>query len=137
MRWSEKEARETADRFESKPAEEILRWAAETFSPKIALASSFGAEDVAVIDLLSKIKPRISVFTLDTGRTLEVPIHLKDASYPGAKRLGHGEGYKYAHDHPGHHVEQDYLPECRRYYDPTDQGFEKELKARLSKLRKG
>ena len=57
--------------FESQSAEQLLRWAAESFSPKIALASSFGAEDVAVIDLLSKIQPKISIFTLDTGRLPE------------------------------------------------------------------
>ena len=70
------------------------------------------------------------------GRTLEVPTHLKDKNYPGAQRLGHGEGYQYAHDFPDHHVQQDYLPETRRYYEPTDQGFEQELKARLARLRK-
>ena len=69
------------------------------------------------------------------GRTLEVPNHLKDRSYPGATRLGHGEGYQYAHDHPGHHVQQAYLPTAKRYYEPTDQGFERELKARLARLR--
>ena len=47
---------------------------------------------------------------VEEGRTLQVPDHLKDASYPGAKRLGRGEGYKYAHDYEGHFVEQDYLP---------------------------
>ena len=80
---------------------------------------------------------------VEKGKTLEVPTHLKDSHYPGAKRLGHGEGYQYAHDFPGHHVEQDYLPapptagpEAKRYYEPTDQGFEKELKARLERIRK-
>ncbi len=57
--------------FESQSAEQLLRWAAESFFPKIAFASSFGAEDVAVIDLLSGIKPKISIFTLDTGRLPE------------------------------------------------------------------
>jgi len=72
---------------------------------------------------------------VEQGRTLEVPEHLKDASYPGAQRLGHGKGYQYAHDHPGHHVQQEYLPTAKRYYEPTDQGFERELKARLDRLR--
>src|SRR5207253_9966679 len=44
---------------------------------------------------------------VESGRTLEVPEHLRDAHYKGAKRLGHGEGYKYAHDHPGHFVAQE------------------------------
>jgi len=51
-----------------KPAEEIVRWAGETFGPAIKLASSFGAEDVVVIDMVAKLAPQIRVFTLDTGR---------------------------------------------------------------------
>ncbi len=70
------------------------------------------------------------------GRTLEVPTHLKDASYPSAKKLGHGEGYKYAHSYPGHQVEQEYIPSQKRYYEPTDQGFERQIQERLSKIRK-
>jgi putative ATPase len=73
---------------------------------------------------------------VESSRTQEVPTHLKDAHYPGAKKLGHGEGYKYAHSYPGHHVEQEYLPEKKRYFEPNDQGFERELKERLSRLRK-
>ncbi len=73
---------------------------------------------------------------VESGKTLEVPKHLKDTHYHGAKRLGHGEGYKYAHSFPGHHVEQDYLAAPRAYYHPSDQGFERELKARLDRLRK-
>ena len=46
---------------------------------------------------------------VESGRTLPVPEHLRDAHYQGAKRLGHGEGYKYAHDYPEHFVAQDYL----------------------------
>lgn len=55
----------------------------------------------------------------DIGKeqTLEVPDHLKDASYPGAKKLGHGKGYKYPHDYGGQ-VEQDYLSQKKKYYDP-------------------
>ena len=69
------------------------------------------------------------------GTLLEVPEHLKDSHYPGAQRLGHGKGYKYAHSFPGHIVEQQYLPEKKQYYQPTDQGFERELKERLSRVR--
>jgi len=72
---------------------------------------------------------------VEKGTLLEVPEHLKDAHYPGAKRLEHGKGYKYAHSFPGHYVEQAYLPEKKRYYEPSDQGFEKELKERLERLR--
>jgi putative ATPase len=69
------------------------------------------------------------------GRTLAVPKHLRDASYHGAAALGHGEGYQYAHDHPGGWVAQAYLPEGRRYYEPTDRGFEAGLRRRLEELR--
>ena len=54
--------------FANKKAEDILGWAVKEFFPKISLASSFGAEDVILIDILSKIEPRLKVFTLDTGR---------------------------------------------------------------------
>ena len=70
-----------------------------------------------------------------SGRTLAVPQHLRDASYSGAERLGHGQGYQYAHDFPGHFVPQDYLGAPRRYYEPTDQGAEKKIKERLEKWR--
>ena len=70
-----------------------------------------------------------------SGRTLPVPEHLRDASYQGAKRLGHGQGYEYAHDHPGHFVPQDYLGTGKRYYEPTDQGVEKKIKERVEKWR--
>jgi len=70
------------------------------------------------------------------GRTLPVPDYLKDASYRGAERLGHGKGYKYAHSFEGHWVDQDYIPTTRIYYRPTEQGHEKNLKARLDAIRK-
>jgi len=69
------------------------------------------------------------------GRTLPVPAALRDAHYAGAARLGHGEGYRYAHDHPGHFVAQDYLGAARRYYEPTDQGVERKIKERVERWR--
>jgi putative ATPase len=57
-----------------------------------------------------------------------VPRHLRDASYPGAAKLGHGKGYRYPHDYPGHVVEQEYRPvrfSGARYYEPSDQGEER------------
>ena len=72
---------------------------------------------------------------VESGRTLAVPEHLRDAHYQGAKRLGHGEGYKYAHDYPEHFVAQDYLGEQREYYQPSDQGVEKKIAERLAKWR--
>jgi putative ATPase len=71
-----------------------------------------------------------------SGRTLAVPEHLRDGSYPGAKRLGHGVGYQYAHDGQDHFVAQDYLGAAKRYYEPTEQGVEKKIKERLDHWRK-
>ena len=70
-----------------------------------------------------------------SGRTIPVPQHLRDAHYPGAKRLGHGEDYKYAHNFPDHFVPQDYLGAAKRYYEATEQGAEKKIKERLDKWR--
>ena len=69
------------------------------------------------------------------GRTIPVPVHLKDTHYKGSKRLGHGKGYQYAHDHPGGYVEQDYLGVDKRYYEPTDHGHEAQIRNRLNELR--
>jgi len=65
-----------------------------------------------------------------------VPKHLRDGSYPGAKRFGHGEGYKYAHDFPGHYVEQEYGPAGKRFYHPTSEGYEATIAKRMEALRK-
>jgi putative ATPase len=81
-----------------------------------------GAIDAAIGDVKS-------------GRTLAVPEHLRDAHYKGAKRLGHGVGYEYSHDHPDHFVAQDYLGADKRYYQPTEQGTEKKIKERVDKWR--
>jgi putative ATPase len=70
------------------------------------------------------------------GRTLPVPDYLKDASYPGAERLGRGQGYKYAHAFEGHWVDQDYIPTTRIFYRPTEQGQEKRMKERLDAIRR-
>ena len=69
------------------------------------------------------------------GRLLPVPVHLRDRHYAGAKRLGHGEGYQYAHDAPDAVAAQDYLGVEREYYRPTDRGFERELAQRLEAIR--
>lgn len=72
------------------------------------------------------------------GRGGAVPEHLRDAHYAGAKTLGHGDGYLYAHDQPHHVAAQQYLPddlEGARYYEPTDNGHEAMLTKRLSVIR--
>jgi putative ATPase len=63
----------------------------------------------------------------DAASADPVPTHLRDASYPGARTLGHGKGYRYPHDYPGHAVEQEYRPARftgRRYYEPSGEGEE-------------
>jgi len=71
-----------------------------------------------------------------TQGTQPVPIHLKDGHYKGAAKLGHGVGYKYAHDYPQHYVEQEYMPHKAVYYEPTLQGYEAKIKERMDKLKK-
>lgn len=70
------------------------------------------------------------------NKVQEVPDHLKDTNYSGAEKLGHGEGYKYAHDYPGHFVKQKYTRKKVLYYEPTDIGHEAKIKERLEKLRR-
>ena len=76
-----------------------------------------------------------AVHDVREGRLLPVPRHLQDSHYAGAKRLGHGEGYEYAHNAEGGVAAQDYLGVEREYYRPVDRGFEKELAARLEAIR--
>ncbi|MFA5606356.1 MAG: replication-associated recombination protein A [Leucobacter sp.] len=73
------------------------------------------------------------------GRFGAVPVHLRDAHYPGAKRLGHGKGYRYPHSDPRGVVPQQHLPDeliGRRYYEPTTHGGEREIAERLEKIRR-
>jgi putative ATPase len=69
------------------------------------------------------------------GRTVPVPKHLKDSHYQGSLRLGHGEGYQYPHEHPGGFVEQTYLGTDKIYYEPTDRGFESQIRKQLADRR--
>ncbi len=67
-----------------------------------------------------------------------VPAHLRDSSYPGARELGHGSGYRYAHDEPHAVAAQQYLPaelRGKRYYTPTDRGYERAVAERLERVR--
>ena len=73
-----------------------------------------------------------------TQTLMPVPPHLQDRHYSGAAALGRGLDYKYAHDYPNHYVKQQYLPDGMEgavFYDPSDNGYEKEIKARLAFLR--
>ena len=70
------------------------------------------------------------------NRVQEVPDPLKSTAYKGAEKLGHGVGYKYAHDYEGHYVEQDYTRKKVKYYEPTDIGYEAKIKQRMESLKK-
>ena len=92
----------------------------------LATANKSNSANVAIDAALADVR---------SGRTLPVPAHLRDSHYAGAERLGHGQGYEYAHAHPGHFVVQDYLGAFKRYYEPTEQGVEKKIKERLDRWR--
>lgn len=75
---------------------------------------------------------------VDRTRNDPVPLHLRNPVTKLMRGLGYGKGYKYAHDYPGHYVEQQNLPDSlngKRYYAPTDQGYEKEVNSRLKTWR--
>ena len=70
---------------------------------------------------------------------LPIPSHLQDAHYKGAAKLGHGTGYKYAHDYPNHYVEQQYLPyelNGQEFYKPSGNGYEVKIKEHISRLKR-
>jgi putative ATPase len=71
---------------------------------------------------------------VNNGVERPVPLHLRDGSKDGAA-LGHGRGYKYPHDFEGHYVKQEYMPDPKIFYRPTEQGFEAEISKRLKRLR--
>ena len=70
--------------------------------------------------------------------TAKVPVHLQDAHYKSSGKLGHGVGYKYAHDYPDHYVEQQYLPDGltgRKFYVPGENGYEKKIREYFKKIK--
>ncbi|ARU63570.1 AAA family ATPase [Tumebacillus avium] len=80
----------------------------------------------------------IALQEIRDGSSVEVPMHLRDAHYKGAAKLGHGKGYLYPHDFPGNYVEQGYLPQelsGRTFYAPTRNGYEQIISDRLQHWR--
>jgi putative ATPase len=92
----------------------------------LALAAKSNAATIGIMEARADVRE---------GRLLPVPVHLRDKSYRGAERLGHGEGYQYSHDSPDGIAAQDYLGVQREYYRPVDRGFEQELARRLEQIR--
>ena len=77
--------------------------------------------------------------TVADTRTMSVPAHLQDRHYKGAEKLGHGLGYKYAHDYPNHYVTQQYLPdgvEGMRFYEPSENGYEKKIREHMEFIKR-
>lgn len=99
----------------------------------------------AVVHLATAPKSNAAYLGIDAaiadvraGRAGTVPTHLRDAHYAGAQRIGHGQEYVYAHDEPHAVAAQQYLPDTlvgRRYYEPTDRGFERQVGPRLDAVR--
>ena len=95
----------------------------------VACAPKSNASCNAVFDAMAVVEK--------TGN-LPIPTHLQDAHYKGAARLGHGTGYKYAHDYPNHYVEQQYLPDGlmgSHFYTPPDKGYEADIKNHLRRIK--
>lgn len=107
------------------PEAQIILSQAVTY---VASAPKSNAACNAVFGALEAVK---------TVKTMPVPVHLQDAHYKGAAKLGHGQGYLYAHDYPNHYVKQQYLPDGMEgtiFYQPTENGYEKKIKAHLEFL---
>ncbi len=95
----------------------------------IATAPKSNAAYIAIDEALSTVR--------ETGN-LPIPAHLQDAHYKSASKLGHGIGYKYAHDYPEHYVEQQYLPyelNGKEFYSPTGNGYEVRIKEHMKRLK--
>lgn len=95
----------------------------------VACAPKSNASCSAIFDAMQAVE--------QTGN-LSIPVHLQDAHYKGAAKLGHGTGYKYAHDYPNHYVEQQYLPyelDGKEFYRPTGNGYEVKIREHMRKLK--
>ena len=101
--------------------------------------------DTIVIDahtLYGEYPPKIpesEIKTVEETGNLAIPVHLQDAHYKGAAKLGHGKDYKYAHDYPNHYVRQQYLPyelSGREFYQPGGMGYEVKIKEHMQRIRR-
>ena len=90
----------------------------------LATAPKSNASYAAYLEALEDVKKK---------GALPVPLHIRNAPTGLMKKLGYGKGYRYPHEYEEGIVEQDYLPEKRRYYEPSDQGFELKVRERMEK----
>ena len=100
--------------------------------------------DTIVIDahtLYGEYPPKIpesEIKTVEETGNLAIPVHLQDAHYKSAGKLGHGKGYKYAHDYKNHYVKQQYLPDGLTgevFYEPSENGYEQQIRAYYKKIK--
>ena len=109
------------------PEAQIILAEAVTY---VASAPKSNAACMAVFGALDAVRNQ---------KTMPVPVHLQDSHYKGAAKLGHGQGYLYAHDYPGNYVKQQYLPDGMEdvsFYHPTENGYERRIKEHLEELKK-
>ena len=111
--------------FVGMPEARIILAQAVTY---LALAPKSNAAYLAVSEALQDVEKEAAQ---------EVPMHLKDSGTAAARRLGHGQGYQYAHEGPGHFVKQEYVKIGKAYYRPTRFGYEKVMAERIAKVREG
>jgi len=109
------------------PEAQIILAQAVTY---VATAPKSNASCNAVFEAMQEVQ--------QTGN-LPIPSHLQDAHYKGAAKLGHGTGYKYAHDYPNHYVEQQYLPyelNGKEFYSPSGNGYEVKIKEHMQRIKR-
>ncbi len=109
------------------PEAQIILSQAVTY---VACAPKSNAACVAVFEAQEAVRNK---------KTMPIPVHLQDSHYKGSAKLGHGQGYLYAHDYENHYVKQQYLPdgmEGTEFYRPTENGYEKKIREHLSFLKK-
>jgi putative ATPase len=112
---------------------ELVGWPeAELILSQATLYLAMAPKSNAALKAISAAKAAIS-----EGAATEVPLHLRNASFAGARGLGYGRGYIHPHDHPGHWARQQYLPDGVEgpFYRPSDQGYELKHRARLDDRR--
>ena len=108
------------------PEAQIILSQAVTY---VASAPKSNSAVNAIFDAMEAVK---------NTKTAPIPVHLQDAHYKSSRKLGHGVGYKYAHDYPDHYVEQQYLPDGltdRKFYVPGENGYEKKIREYFKKIK--
>ena len=118
-------ASQAIERIGMPEAQIILSQAATYVACAPKSNAAYGAIDAAMRTVRNNVTP-------------PVPTHLQDAHYKGAEKLGHGLGYKYAHDYPNHYVEQQYLPDAlvgTKFYVPTEMGYEKQIREHFKNIK--